>query len=238
MLTTTVSCTFLGAHVVGPEFSDDRTGYVDLVVGEMLDAVSGRVDFVDVFCDDVAFTVDETECIVGAASAAGIPVRLHADQLSRTGGGALAAKIGAVAADHLDHASDEDLADLAAAGTVAVLLPGVSLMMREPAPDGRRFIGAGVSVAIATDCNPGTSYVETMPFIIALAATTGGMTPGEALWSATAGGAAALGLSDRGVIAPGKLADLVMLDSPSYEHLAYRPDGDLVRRVIKRGVPI
>lgn len=230
--------TFLGAHVVGPEFSEDRNGYVDLVVGEMLDAVSGRVDFVDVFCDDVAFTVDETERIAAAAGAAGISVRLHADQLSRTGGAALAAKIGAVAADHLDHASDEDLASIAAAGTVAVLLPGVSLMMREPAPDGRRFIDAGVTVAIATDCNPGTSYVETMPFVIALAATTSGMTPAEALWSATVGGAAALGLADRGVIASGKLADLVMLDAPSYEHLVYRPDGDLVRRVIKRGVPV
>ena len=230
--------TFLGAHVVGPEFRDDRSGYVDLVVGEMLDAVAGRVDFVDVFCDAVAFTLDETEQIAAAAHTAGIAVRLHVDQLSRTGGGALAARIGAVAADHLDHASEDDLAAIASAGTVAVLLPSVSLMMREPAPDGRRFIDAGVTVALATDCNPGTSYVETMPFIIALAAATSGMTPAEALWSATAGGAAALALTDRGVVAPGKLADVVMLDAPSYEHLAYRPDGDLVRRVIKRGVPV
>jgi imidazolonepropionase len=162
--------TFLGAHVVAPEFADDRQGYVDLVSGDMLEAVRGRVDFVDVFCDDIAFTVEETEQIAAAAGRHGIPMRLHVEQLSHSGGAALAARLNAVAADHLDHASDADLAALADAGTVAVLLPGVSLTMQEPAPDGRRFWDAGVRVAIATDCNPGTSYVETMPFITALAA--------------------------------------------------------------------
>ncbi|MCZ7532249.1 MAG: imidazolonepropionase [Acidimicrobiia bacterium] len=230
--------TYLGAHVVAPEFRDNRSAYVELVTGEMLDAVSKRVDFIDVFCDDVAFSLAETERIVEAGKRVGLDVRLHVDQLSRSGGAALAASVGAVAADHLDHATDADLALLASAGTVAVLLPGVSLTMQEPPPDGRRFLDAGVTVAIATDCNPGTSYVETMPFIIALAATTSGFTPQEALWSATAGGAAALGLDDRGVIAEGRLGDLVMLDTPSYEHLVYRPDGDLVRRVIKRGIPV
>ncbi|KAA3640350.1 MAG: imidazolonepropionase [Armatimonadetes bacterium] len=230
--------TFLGAHVVAPEYRDDRSAYVDLVAGEMLDAVSDRVDFIDVFCDDVAFSLAETERIIEAGRAAGLPIRLHVDQLSRSGGAALAASVGAVAADHLDHATDADLASLAAAGTVAVLLPGVSLTMQEAPPDGRRFLDAGVTVAIATDCNPGTSYVETMPFIIALAATTSGFTPQEALWSATAGGAAALGLDDRGVIAEGKLGDLVMLNASSYEHLVYRPDGEVVRRVIKRGTPV
>jgi imidazolonepropionase len=230
--------TFLGAHVVAPEFADDRQGYVDLVSGDMLEAVRGRVDFVDVFCDDIAFTVEEAEQIAAAADRHGIPMRLHVEQLSHSGGAALAARLNAVAADHLDHASDTDVAALADARSVAVLLPGVSLTMQEPAPDGRRFWDAGVRVAIATDCNPGTSYVETMPFIIALAATTAGLTPSEALWAATAGGALALGRHDRGIIADGYLGDLVLLDAPSFEHLVYRPDGDLVDRVIKRGVPV
>lgn len=230
--------TFLGAHVVAPEFVDDRSGYVDLVAGEMLDAVTNRVSFVDVFCDDIAFTVAETERILEAAHAGGLKVRLHVDQTSRSGGAALAARMGAVAADHLDHATDEDLAAIAEAGTVAVLLPSVSMMMREPYPDARRFIDAGITVAIATDCNPGTSNVESMPFIVALAATSCGMSPSEALWSATAGGAAALGLEDRGVIAPGMLGDLVVLSASSYEHIAYRPDADLIFRVVKRGAVV
>jgi len=229
--------TFLGAHVVAPEYSDERDEYVDLVAGAMLDAVADRVDAVDVFCDDIAFSVAEAERIVDAAKRHGLSVRLHADQLSRNGGAALAARVGAMSADHLDHVTDDDLAALAAAGTVAVLVPGVSLTMREPAPDARRFLDAGVTVALATDCNPGTSYVETMPFIIALGATTAGMTPSESLWSATAGGAAALGLDDRGVLAPGMLGDLVILNAPSFEHLVYRPDSPLIDRVVKRGAP-
>lgn len=227
--------TFLGAHVVAPEYADDRQGYVDLVSGPMLDAVVGRVSFVDVFCDDVAFSVAETEQIVSAAGRAGLGVRLHVDQTSHSGGSALAARLGATAADHLDHATAADLDAIARAGTVAVLLPSVSLMMREPYPDARRFTDAGIAVAIATDCNPGTSNVETMPFVVALAATSCNMTPAQAVWSATAGGAAALGLDDRGVLTEGMVGDLLLLDAPSHEHLAYRPDANLIARVIKRG---
>jgi imidazolonepropionase len=230
--------TFLGAHVVAPEFSDNRGSYVDLVAGEMMDAVADRVAYVDVFCDDGAFTVDETRWIADAAQSHDLGVRLHVEQLGRTGGAALAAEIGAIAADHLDHATDEDLRALVRAGTVAVLLPGVSYSMREQTPDGRRFWDAGVTVAIATDCNPGTSYIETMPFIISLAAVTSGLTPAESVWAATRGGALALGLHDRAVLSPGNLADLLILDAPSYEHLIYRPDGALVSQVIKRGIPL
>lgn len=227
--------TFLGAHVVAPEFADDRGAYLDLVTGAMLDAVADRVAFVDVFCDTAAFTVSETRRIAEAAQERGLALRVHADQLAHTGGAALAAEVGAVAVDHLDYSSDEDLVSLARAGTVAVLLPGVSYSMREPPPDGRRAWDVGLTVAIATDCNPGTSYIETMPFIISLAVVMSGMTPDEAVWSATRGGALALGLHDRGVVAPRHLGDLVVLDAPSYDHLAYRPDGELVAQVIKRG---
>lgn len=233
-----VVASFLGAHVVAPEFKDDVAGYVDLVAGDMLDAVADRVAFVDVFCDDNAFTVDETCRIVDAARARGLAVRLHVDQFSRSGGTALAAEVGATAADHLDHATDEDLAALADSGAVAVLLPGVSYSMRIPAPDGRRVWDSGVRVAIATDCNPGTSYIETMPFIISLAAITSGLTVEEAIWAATRGGALALNLPDRGLLAEGRRADLVILDAPTYTHLAYRPDGDIVTQVITAGTPL
>jgi imidazolonepropionase len=230
--------TFLGAHVVAPEFTDDRGSYVDLVGTEMMDAVADRVAYVDVFCDEAAFTVDETRWLAQAAQARGLGVRIHAEQLGHTGGALLAAEVGAIAADHLDHATDDDIAALTRSGTVAVLLPGVSYSMREEAPDGRRFWDAGITVAIATDCNPGTAYVETMPFIISLAALTAGLTPAESVWAATRGGALALGLHDRAVLAPGMIADLVILDAPSYEHLTYRPDGALVSQVIKRGIPL
>lgn len=230
-----IVATFLGAHVPPREFVDDVDGYVDLVAGEMLDAAADRVSFVDVFCDDNAFTVDETRTIAQAAARHGIALRLHVDQFSRSGGAALAAELGATAADHIDYASDEDLAALAASGTVAVLLPGVSYSMHEPAPDGRRVWDSGVPVAIATDCNPGTSYIETMPFIVSLAAVTSGLTVEEAIWAATRGGALALALPDRGLLAPGQRADLVILDAPTYDHLPYRPDANLVVDVISAG---
>lgn len=227
--------TFLGAHVVAPEYRDARDEYIDLVTGPMLESVAPLAAFIDVFCDDAAFTVDEARTIAMAGIEHGLDARLHVDQLSRSGGAALAAELGAVSADHLDYATDEDLAALAAAGTVAVLLPGVSYAMRTAPPDARKVWDAGVTVAIATDCNPGTANIETMPFIISLAVVKSGMTPEEALWAATKGGAKALGLSDRGLLAPGTLADLVILDAPTHSHLAYRPDGGLALEVMKRG---
>ncbi len=226
------------AHVVDRDYADDRDAYVEEFTGSILPVLADRVDFVDVFCDSIAFSVEETERIIDVARSLGLAVRLHVDQLSRTGGTRLAASVGAVAADHLDHATEDDLDALAAAGTVAVLVPGVSLMMREPFPDARKFLDRGIPVAVATDCNPGTSPIETMPFVVAMAANLCHMSVEQAVWSATAGGAMALGLDDRGVIAEGKLGDLVILDAPSYHHLAYRPDGALVQRIIKRGQPV
>jgi imidazolonepropionase len=228
--------TFLGAHVVAPEFRADRSSYVDLVVGSMLEAAAPKADFIDVFCDDAAFTTDETTRIVAAGKAHGLQIRLHVDQLSRSGGAALAASVGATSADHVDHATDADLAQLRGAGTAAVLLPGVSYAMRSAPPRGRAVWDAGVTVAIATDCNPGTAYIETKPFIISHAVLTSGLTVDEALWAATRGGALALGLTDRGVIAPGMVADMAILDAPTHAHLPYRPDGNIIAQVIKRGV--
>lgn len=229
---------FLGAHVVPSEFEPDRDRYVDLVVGDMLEAVAPNVSCVDVFCDPAAFTLDEARRIAKAASDAGLAFRIHADQTGWIGATALAAEVGAVSADHLDHASDSDLAALAVSGTVGVLVPGVSYSLGLPYPDGRRMIDAGVTVAIATDCNPGTSYVEHMSFVIALAVASCGLTIDEAVRAATLGGAKALALEDRGRLAPGMLGDLVVLDAPSKAHLGYRPDRSLVHTVVKRGVVV
>jgi len=227
--------TFLGAHVVPVEYRDRRAEYVELVCGPMLEACAPLAEFCDVFCDAAAFDVDEARRILLAGVAHGLRPRLHADQLSRVGATRLAAEVGAVSADHLDHASDEDLAALRTAGTVAVLLPGVSFSMRQPYPDARRIWDAGVTVALATDCNPGTAWVERMPFMVALGTLEMGLTPEEALWAATRGGALALDRPGRGRIVAGARGDLVVLDAPSYVHVPYRPDTDLVAAVIAGG---
>ncbi len=230
--------TFLGAHVVPAEYRDDRAAYVRLIVDEMLPAAESLASFCDVFCDDGAFTVDEARLILTAAAGHGLAARLHANQLGHSGGAALAAELGAVTADHLDHLTDADIEGLVAAGTVAVLFPTVSLSLRIDPPPARALWDAGVTVAIATDCNPGTSYVENMQFVIALATLTAGLTPEEALWSATRGGAGALQLDEKGWIKPGAAADLVMLEADSYLEIPYRPGTDLVRVVIKGGEPV
>ena len=230
-----VVTTFLGAHVVPAEYRDDRDSYVRLIIEEMLPAARGLAAFCDVFCDDGAFTVDEARTILTAAAGHGLAARLHANQLGHSGGAALAAEIGAVTADHLDHLTEPDIAGLRAAGTVAVLFPTVSLSLRLAPPPARELWDAGVPVAIATDCNPGTSYVENMQFVVAIATLTAGLAPEEAVWAATRGGARALQLDDKGWIKPGSAADLVMLEADSYLEIPYRPGTDLVRMVIKGG---
>jgi imidazolonepropionase len=201
----------------------------------MLEACAPLATFCDVFCDEAAFTVDETRRILEAAAERGLALRVHADQLGRVGAAELAAELSAASADHLDHATAEDLAEMSNAGTVAVLLPGVSFSMRLPYPNGRAIWDSGVTVALATDCNPGTAWIETMPFVIALASLHMGLTPEESLWAATRGAAESLLLTDRGHIVPGALGDLVVLDAPSYLHIPYRPDTEIVAVTIKRG---
>lgn len=230
-----VVSTFLGAHVVPLSHRAERDAYVDLICGPMLDACAPLARFCDVFCDEAAFTVAEARRILEAAQRHGLGLRLHADQLGRVGAASLAADLSAASADHLDHATDTDLEELRAAGTAAVLLPAVSFSMRLPYPDGRRIWDSGVTVALATDCNPGTAHVESMPFVVALAALHMGLTTDEAIWAATLGGATSLGLADRGAVVPGSVGDLVLLDAPSRLHIPYRPDADIVAAVAKRG---
>ena len=217
----TEETTFLGAHVV-PD--DTEVGaYVDLVTGAMLDACAPYSRWIDVFCEEGAFGTDEARTVLEAGIAAGLQARVHANQLGPGPGVQLAADVGAAAADHCTYLDDADVAALADSGVVAGLLPGVEFSTRSPYPDARRLIDAGITVALATDCNPGSSYTSSMPFCIALAVREMGMTPLEALWSATRGGAFSLRRDDVGHLAVGAKADLVVLDAPSHVHLAYRP---------------
>lgn len=230
----TEETTFLGAHVVPAEFADDPAGYVDLVTGEMLDACASRAKWIDVFCDDGAFDVDQARAILNAGKARGLGARMHAGQLGESDGVRLAVELGAASVDHCTFLSDADVDALASGNTVATVLPGVEFSTRQPYPDARRLIDAGATVAIASDCNPGSCFTSSVPFCIALAVREMRMSPAEALWAATAGGAKALWRGDVGVVAVGKKADLVMLDAPSYVHLAYRPGVPLIHRVFQQ----
>jgi imidazolonepropionase len=233
--TLTDEVTFLGAHVV-PEGAD-RDEYVDLVCGEMLSACAPHARWIDVFCETGAFTVEETRRILSAGADAGLGLRVHAGQLGESGGVRLAVELGAASVDHCTYLSAADVDALAGSDTVATLLPGVEFSTRHPYPDGRRLRDAGVAIAIACDCNPGSSYTTSMPLCIALAVREMGLTPSEALHAATAGGAAALRRTDIGHLGLGARADLVVLDAPSYVHLAYRPGVPLVHRVLSAGAP-
>jgi imidazolonepropionase len=229
------AATFLGAHVVPAEYADRRAQYVDLVRGPMLDACAEYADYVDVFCERGAYDEAETRAVLDAAKAKGLPVRLHANQLGPGPGVRLAVEYGAASADHCTHLEAADVAALADSRTVATLLPGVEFSTRSPYPDARALLDAGARVALATDCNPGSCYTSSMPFCLALAVREMHMTPGEALYAATRGGAEALGRTDVGHLAPGARADFTVLDAPSHLHLVYRPGVPLVHSVWKNG---
>ena len=231
----TSEVTYLGAHVVPAEFAADPAGYVDLVCGPMLSACAARSRWVDVFCERGAFGADEARAVLTAGMARGLLPRVHANQLGPGPGIRLAAELGAASADHCTFVTDADVTDLSSSGTVATLLPGAEFSTRQPYPDARRLLDAGVTVALATDCNPGTSYTTSMAFCVALAVRDMRMTTEEAVWSATAGGARALRRADVGYLAPGARADLVMLNAPSHAHLAYRPGVPLVHAVYQSG---
>jgi imidazolonepropionase len=233
--TATTETTFLGAHVVPPDTNADD--YVALVQGEMLQACKGHAKWIDVFCDRGAFDVDQARAILQSGAAAGLGTRIHANQLQQGGGVQLGVELGVASCDHCTHLSQQDIEALAGASatTVATLLPTAELCTRSPFPDARKLIDAGVTVALASDCNPGSSYTSSMPLVIALAVINMGMTCDEALWSATAGGAQALRRSDVGNLRVGSRADMVVLDAQSHIHLAYRPGVQQVSAVIRGG---
>ncbi|MFB4353681.1 imidazolonepropionase [Microbacterium sp. LS_15] len=234
----TSEVTFLGAHIVPAEYAEHPEEYVDLVCGPMLAACAPHARWVDAFCETGAFTVAQSRRILDAGIARGLRPRLHASQLGPGDGVRLAVELGAASVDHGTYLTDADVIALAGSDTVLTLLPGVEFSTRQPYPDARRLIDAGVTVAIACDTNPGSSFTSSMPFCIAIAVRDMGMTPAEAVWAATAGGARALRRDDIGIIAPGARADLVLLDVPTRIHLAYRPGVPLVARVWKDGAAI
>ncbi len=226
----TAETTFLGAHVVPPDIR--REDYLALVCGEMLAACAPHARWIDVFCEPAsahAFDGDEARAVLQAGAAAGLGLRVHGNQLAPGPGVQLAVELGAASVDHCTHLTGADVDALVGSDTVATLLPGVEFCTRSPYPDARRLLDAGVRVALATDCNPGTCYSSSMPFVIALAVREMHMRPEEAVAAATAGGAAALRRDDIGVIRVGARADLAVLDAPGVAHLAYRPGVPLSR---------
>jgi imidazolonepropionase len=234
----TPEVTYLGAHVVPPEFDGDVAGYVELACGPMLAACAPHARWVDVFCERGAFGADEARAVLAAGARAGLLPRVHANQLGHGPGVQVAVAAGAASADHCTYTDDADVAALAGSGTVATLLPGVEFSTRQPYPDARRLLDAGVTVAIATDCNPGSCFTSSMPLCIALAVRETRMTTREAVWAATAGGARALRRDDVGHLGVGARADLVMLDAPSHAYLAYRPGVPLVAGVWRAGARV
>src|ERR1700722_9869505 len=228
----TPEVTYLGAHVVPPEFAGDVPGYVDLVCGPMLDACAPHARWIDVFCEDGAFGADEAAAVLAAGRARGLGARIHANQLGYGPGIRVAAQAGAAAADHCTYLTDADLDTIVSAPLVATLLPGAEFGTRHPYPDARRLLDA-----LATDCNPGSSFTSSMAFCIALAVRDMRMTTQEAIWAATAGGARALRRTDVGPLGVGARADLILLDAPSHAYLAYRPGVPQIAAVWQSGHP-
>ena len=228
--------TFLGAHVVPREFEGRTDDYVHHVCTDMLAAAAPHARWIDAFCEVGAFDADQSRAVLTAGREAGLGLRLHANQLGHGRGVQLAVEMGCASADHCTYLTDDDIAALAGSETVATFLPATDFSTRQPYPDARRAIDAGATVALATNCNPGSSYTTSMSFCIALAVRDMHMSPEEALLAATVGGARALRRSDVGAVRPGMRADLVLLAAPSYTHLVYRPGVPLVHRVIEAGV--
>ncbi len=231
----TADTTYLGAHVVPPEFEGRTDDYVHHVCNEMLVAASPHSRWIDAFCEVGAFDADQCRAVLAAGRAVGLGCRLHANQLGHGPGVQLAVEMGCASADHCTYLTDDDIAALAASETVATFLPATDFSTRQPYPDARRAIAAGVKVALATNCNPGSSYTTSMSFCIALAVRDMRMTAEEALAAATLGGARALRRSDVGYIAAGTRADLLLLAAPSYTHFVYRPGVPIVQDVVEAG---
>ena len=232
--------TFMGAHLVAPEYADDPEGYVDLLTGPMVEACAPLARWVDVFCERGAFDEQAARRILAAGAEHGLLPRVHGNQLGEGPGVSLAVEVGAASVDHCTYLSDSDVDALAQAArrpepTVATLLPGVDFSTRQPYPDARRLVDAGATVALASDCNPGSCFTSSLAFCIALAVRDMGLTPDEAVWSATAGGARALRRDDVGHLAPGARADLTLLEAPNHLYLAYRPGVPQVAAVWKDG---
>ena len=227
--------TFLGAHAVPPEYDGRADEYVELVCGEMLTACRPYARWIDVFCEEGAFDAEQSRAVLEAGRAAGLGLRVHGNQLGYGPGVRLAVELGAASVDHCTYLTDDDIEALASSDTVATFLPATDFSTRQPYPDARPVIDAGVEVAIATNCNPGSSYTTSMAFCIALAVRDLRMTPEEALLAATRGGAMALRREDVGRLAPGARADAAILDAPSYAHLVYRPGVPLVATTLVGG---
>lgn len=230
----TEECTFLGAHVPPAEFEGNRAGYVDLVKGEMLNAILPYAKWIDVFCDQGAFTVDEAREILKAGIAKGLSGRIHGNQLGDTGGAELAIELNLASVDHATVVSEKTIEALASSNVVTTFLPGAEFFTKSNYPNAKPYFELGAKVALATDCNPGSSYLTSMPVVMSLAIREMGFTPASALYAATMGGAAALRRTDIGHLQVGAKADLAIWSAPSYEHIPYR-FGEIDCQVLSTG---